>query len=353
MINISHIKKSYGATPVLDDVSLDVNRNETVSIIGYSGSGKSTLLNCIAGLESYESGTITTGVADAKGEGTIGMVFSRGNLFPHLTVMQNLTLAPVKVLGLSPELADEEAMEILERVGIWSVKDAYPETLSSGQCQRAAIARSLMMKPRILLLDEPTSSLDPASTSEVFKVLSDLKNQDMTIVLVTHSIDFARSISDRIVFMSNGRICEQGTPSEIINHPKNRETRSFINHCTNMVYEIPSEKYDLPELNARIEVFCMRYRLPFSDTYSLQLAVEELLNLIPLEKGVNLVIVKSDKCLEVEAVLAQGEQPYLSQECVKEELGYTILEGLCEKIEEESNDLGETVIRLTIRQNSI
>ena len=353
MIRISNLTKSYNAAKVLDDVSLNIGRNEVVSIIGYSGSGKSTLLNCIAGLESYDSGTITTDIAQEKGYGGIGMVFNSRNLFPHLTILRNLVLAPEKVLGLSPEEAEKEAMQMLERVGIWSVRNAYPESLSSGQRQRAAIARCLMMKPRILLLDEPTSSLDPASASEVFKVLSDLKNNDMTILLVTHSIDFARSISDRIVFMSNGRICEQGTPSEIINHPKNRETRSFINHCTNMVYEVPSEKYDLPELNARIEVFCMRYRLPFSDTYSLQLAVEELLNLIPLENGVNLVIAKSDKNLEVEAVLAKGTQPYLSQESVQEELGYTILDGLCEKIEEGTNELGESVIRLTIRQNSI
>lgn len=353
MIKISHLTKSYNAVKVLDDVSLNIGRNEVVSIIGYSGSGKSTLLNCIAGLESYDSGTITTDIVQGKGYGGIGMVFNRSNLFPHLTILRNLVLAPEKVLGLSPEQAEEEAMQMLEKVGIWSVRNAYPASLSSGQRQRAAIARSLMMKPKILLLDEPTSSLDPASTSEVFKVLSNLKNNDMTIVLVTHSIDLARSISDRIIFMSDGRICEQGTPSEIINHPQNRETKSFINHCTNLVYDIPSEKYDLPELNARIEVFCMRYRLPFSDTYALQLAVEELLNLIPLENGVNLVIVKSDRGLDVQAVLAKGAQPYLSQESIMNELGYTILEGLCEKIEEETNDLGESVIRLAIRQNSI
>lgn len=353
MIRISNLTKSYNDTKVLDDVSLNIGRNEVVSIIGYSGSGKTTLLNCIAGLDSYDSGIIATDIVKENGYGGIGMVFNSGNLFPHLTVLRNLVLAPVKVLGISPEQAEEEAMRMLESVGIWSVRDAYPESLSSGQRQRAAIARSLMMKPAILLLDEPTSSLDPASTSEVFKVLSNLKNNDMTIVLVTHSIDLARSISDRIIFMSDGRICEQGTPSEIINHPQNRETKSFINHCTNLVYDIPSEKYDLPELNARIEVFCMRYRLPFSDTYALQLAVEELLNLIPLENGVNLVIVKSDRGLDVQAVLAKGAQPYLSQESIMNELGYTILEGLCEKIEEETNDLGESVIRLAIRQNSI
>lgn len=353
MINISHLQKSYNATKVLDNVSLHIGRNEVVSIIGYSGSGKSTLLNCIAGLESYESGTVITDITPGNGYGGIGMVFNSGNLFPHLTVLQNLVLAPVKVLGLSPKQAEEEAVQILEKVGIWSVRDVYPQSLSSGQSQRAAIARSLMMKPGILLLDEPTSSLDPAATSEVFKVLSDLKNNDMTILLVTHNINFARSISDRIVFMDNGRICEQGTPAEIIDNPQNRRTKSFINHSVNLVYKISSAKYDHPELNARIEVFCMRYRLPFSDTYSLQLAVEELLNLIPLDGGVELVLAKSNKGLKIEAVLPKRETPYLSKELIQEELGYTILEGLCESIEEGLNDLNETVISLAIRQNSI
>ena len=282
-----------------------------------------------------------------------GLVFQQFNLFPHLTVLQNLVLAPIKVLGMSPKQAEEEAVLILEKVGIWAVRDAYPASLSSGQNQRAAIARSLMMKPKILLLDEPTSSLDPASTSEVFKVLSDLKNNDMTIVLVTHSITFARSISDRIVFMDNGKICEQGTPAQIIDNPQERRTRLFINHSVNLVYKIPSAKYDHPELNARIEVFCMRYRLPFSDTYSLQLAVEELLNLIPLDRGVELVISKSKQGLKLEAVLPQGESPYLANKLIKEELSYTILEGLCESIEEGLNELNESVICLSLRQNSI
>lgn len=352
MIRVNNITKRYGNLRALDGVSLNVAKNEVVSIIGYSGSGKSTLIRCIAGLESYESGSITADLNTKKGYGGIGMVFSNSNLFPHLTVLQNLVLAPVKVLGMSPEQAEEEAIQILDQVGIWSIKDSYPDALSSGQRQRAAIARSLMMKPEILLLDEPTSSLDPVSTSEVYNVLSALKNT-ITIVLVTHRIDFARSISDRIVFMSNGRICEQGTPTEIINNPQERETKAYINHCINMVYEISSPKYDHPELNARIEVFCLRYRLPHSDTYSLQLAVEELLNLIPLDEGVNLVITKSDKILEVEAVLEKGNHPYLSDEHIKDELSYSILQGLCENIEEDVNAMNETVIRLTIQQNTI
>ena len=352
MIRINNITKRYGSVKALDGVSLNIERNEVVSIIGYSGSGKSTLIRCIAGLESYESGSISTDLDPNKGHGGIGMVFSSSNLFPHLTILQNLVLAPIKVLGISPEKAEEEAVQILDQVGIWSIKDSYPDTLSSGQRQRAAIARSLMMKPEILLLDEPTSALDPVSTSEVYNVLRALKNS-ITIVLVTHRIDFARSISDRIVFMSNGRICEHGTPAEIINNPQEHETKAYINHCINMVYEIPSAKYDHPELNARIEVFCLRYRLPHSDTYSLQLAVEELLNLIPLDDGVNLLVTKSDRTLDIEAVLKKGENPFLAEGYVKDELSYSILQGLCEKIEESINERNETVIRMTIRQNII
>lgn len=352
MIRINQITKSYEGTRALDNVSLEIGRNEVVSIIGYSGSGKSTLIKCIAGLEPFESGSIVTDIKPRNGYNGIGMVFSRSNLFPHLTILQNLMLAPVKVLGRPKEEVEDEAIQLLDKVGIWAAKDSYPDSLSSGQQQRAAVARSLMMHPEILLLDEPTSSLDPLSTREVFNVLTTLKDQ-MTIVLVTHNIDFARSVSDRIVFMSNGKICEEGTPSEIIDHPRERQTRAYINHCMNMVYEITSPKYDHPELNARIEVFCMRYRLPFSDTYSLQLAVEELLNLIPLEEGVKLLVAKSEKGLEIEAVLPKSEEPYLSKDSIKDDLSYSILEGLSEKIEEGTNESNESVIRMTIRQNTI
>ena len=352
MIRINQITKSYEGTRALDNVSLEISRNEVVSIIGYSGSGKSTLIKCIAGLEPFESGSIVTDIKPRNGYNGIGMVFSRSNLFPHLTILQNLMLAPVKVLGRPKEEVEDEAIQLLDKVGIWAAKDSYPDSLSSGQRQRAAVARSLMMHPEILLLDEPTSSLDPLSAREVFNVLTTLKDQ-MTIVLVTHNIDFARSVSDRIVFMSNGKICEEGTPSEIIDHPRERQTRAYINHCMNMVYEITSPKYDHPELNARIEVFCMRYRLPFSDTYSLQLAVEELLNLIPLEEGVKLLVAKSEKGLEIEAVLPKSEEPYLSKDSIKDDLSYSILEGLCEKIEEGTNESNESVIRMTIRQNTI
>lgn len=353
MIKVNHVTKSYDAIRALDDISLSVDRNEVVSIIGHSGSGKSTLLNCIAGLDTYESGSISV---DARHSGTyngIGMVFQQGNLFPHLTVLQNLMLAPEKILGVSRDEAEKEALLVLDKVGMWTKKSNYPDTLSVGQRQRVAIARCLMMKPSVLLLDEPSSSLDPVSTGEVYNVLSDLKKKDITILIVTHDIDFAYGLSDRIVYMHNGRIIEQGTSSDIVNNPKSNLTKSFINHCINMVYEIPSSKYDHPELNARIENFCMRYRLPSSYAHSAQLVIEELLNIIPLDDGLRLILTKTDKGMGVDAVLNGSEHSILQNESMEDDLSYTILTAMCSSIEEIINESGDKVIRLKIKKNSI
>ena len=351
MIDISHLTKRYGVECVLDNVSLNIARNEVVSIIGHSGSGKSTLLRCIAGLEPYESGIIKVDAQKTDGYEGIGMVFKESNLFPHLTIMQNLVLAPVQVLGMKKEDAMMMAEEILDNVGIWNKKDEYPAALSSGQVQRAAIARSLMMKPDVLLFDEPTSSLDPVSANEVFNVLDKLKKQGMTIILVTHNIDFARSISDRIVFMDMGKICEIGTPSELIDHPKERKTLHFINYCVNMVYDIPAPKFDHPQLNARIEDFCRRYRLPLKDTYSAQLVVEELINLLLLDNGLRLILSKNDKGLVIEAILKDSGREYLSEENIADDLIYMIISNKCASIEETVNESDEKVIRLTLKES--
>lgn len=353
MIDVDHICKSFGTTKAIDDVSLHVDRHEVVSIIGHSGSGKSTLLRCIAGLECYEEGSITIGTCGNGRYNGVGMVFQEDNLFGHLTVLQNLTLAPVHVLGMSEEEAREKAMHLLDTVGMWARSNDYPVELSSGQCQRVAIARSLMMNPEVLLLDEPTSSLDPVSASEVLDVLSTLKKHDITIVMVTHKLRFARSLSDRIVFMHNGKIYEQGTPAEIINNPQHPLTISYINHSLNMVYDIASERYDHPELNARIEDFCMRYRLAITDTHAIQLVVEELLNLVPLNKGVRLVVANSEHGVEVNAVFADSERECLRHEKGEDDLSYTIVEAMCSSIEEHTNDMGERVIRLIVKKDII
>lgn len=353
MIDVSHITKTFGSSRILDDVSLHIYRNETVSIIGYAGSGKSTLLNCMAGLTSIDSGSVTVNSTRKGTYNGMGMVFQEHNLFSHLTVLQNMTVAPVNVLGISKEEAEKQAMELLDTVGLWEKSSEYPDQLSLGQRQRVAIARSLMMNPDVLLLDEPTSSLDPVSSSEVMDVIRELKKKKMTIVMVTHRLDLAAEVSDRIAFMYNGQIYETGTADQIIYRPQNRVTRNFIDHCLNLVYEIHSSKYDYPELNARIENFCNRYKLGPQSVHSVQLVVEEFLNLVPLDEGVRLLVSKSvdNLHLNVDAWLPDSNRIYIDKSSLDEDLSYAILVGMCELIEESVDDSGGKHVHLQLKEN--
>lgn len=353
MIDVSHITKTFGSSRILDDVSLHIYRNETVSIIGYAGSGKSTLLNCMAGLTSIDSGSITVNSTRKGTYNGMGMVFQEHNLFSHLTVLQNMTVAPVNVLGISKEEAEKQAMELLDTVGLWEKSSEYPDQLSLGQRQRVAIARSLMMNPDVLLLDEPTSSLDPVSSSEVMDVIRELKKKKMTIVMVTHRLDLAAEVSDRIAFMYNGQIYETGTADQIIYRPQNRVTRNYIDHCLNLVYEIHSSKYDYPELNARIENFCNRYKLGPQSVHSVQLVVEEFLNLVPLDEGVRLLVSKSvdNLHLNVDAWLPDSNRIYIDKSSLDEDLSYAILVGMCELIEESVDDSGGKHVHLQLKEN--
>ena len=353
MIDVSHITKTFGSSRILDDVSLHIYRNETVSIIGYAGSGKSTLLNCMAGLTSIDSGSVTVNSTRKGTYNGMGMVFQEHNLFSHLTVLQNMTVAPVNVLGMSKEEAEKQAMELLDTVGLWEKSSEYPDQLSLGQRQRVAIARSLMMNPDVLLLDEPTSSLDPVSSSEVMDVIRELKKKKMTIVMVTHRLDLAAEVSDRIAFMYNGQIYETGTADQIIYRPQNRVTRNYIDHCLNLVYEIHSSKYDYPELNARIENFCNRYKLGPQSVHSVQLVVEEFLNLVPLDEGVRLLVSKSvdNLHLNVDAWLPDSNRIYIDKSSLDEDLSYAILVGMCELIEESVDDSGGKHVHLQLKEN--
>ena len=353
MIDVSHITKTFGSSRILDDVSLHIYRNETVSIIGYAGSGKSTLLNCMAGLTSIDSGSVTVNSTRKGTYNGMGMVFQEHNLFSHLTVLQNMTVAPVNVLGISKEEAEKQAMELLDTVGLWEKSSEYPDQLSLGQRQRVAIARSLMMNPDVLLLDEPTSSLDPVSSSEMMDVIRELKKKKMTIVMVTHRLDLAAEVSDRIAFMYNGQIYETGTADQIIYRPQNRVTRNYIDHCLNLVYEIHSSKYDYPELNARIENFCNRYKLGPQSVHSVQLVVEEFLNLVPLDEGVRLLVSKSvdNLHLNVDAWLPDSNRIYIDKSSLDEDLSYAILVGMCELIEESVDDSGGKHVHLQLKEN--
>ena len=235
MIKITDLKKSFGDLHVLKGVNLTIKEKEVVVIIGPSGSGKSTLLRCINYLEEPTSGSIVFDDIPLSGEANIneirkevGMVFQRFNLFPHMNVMENLMLAPMKVRGIKKEDAEKTATMYLKKVGLLDKAKAYPDQLSGGQQQRVAIARALCMKPKALLFDEPTSALDPEMVNEVLDVMKELANEGMTMVVVTHEMGFAREVGDRVVFVDGGIIQEEGTPDEIFLHAKGERTKSFL-----------------------------------------------------------------------------------------------------------------------------
>ena len=236
VIEVIHLQKSFGDNVVLRDINFSVRRGEVVCIIGASGSGKSTMLRCINLLEDATAGTILYHGEDISGAGMtsteyrtkLGMVFQQFNLFNNLNVLQNCTIGPVKVLGRSKEQARETAMKYLETVGMSQYIDARPAQLSGGQKQRVAIARALSMEPEALLFDEPTSALDPEMVGEVLAVMRALAKSGLTMLIVTHEMAFARDVADRVVFMDDGVIVEQGPPAEIFTNPKHERTRAFL-----------------------------------------------------------------------------------------------------------------------------
>ena len=237
IIEIKGLRKRYGAFTAIDGIDLDILEGEVVCIIGPSGSGKSTLIRCINLLEDFDdSGKVfVDGIEVRKGKALasvraeVGMVFQSFNLFPHLSVRENIKLAPMRVRKLSGSDANEKAIQLLKRVGIGKEADKYPEQLSGGQQQRVAIARALAMEPKVLLFDEPTSSLDPEMVGEVLDVMKSLAHSGVTMVVVTHEMGFARQVADRVVFMDGGRIVESGTPAEIFDTPAKARTRNFLN----------------------------------------------------------------------------------------------------------------------------
>ena len=247
-IDMLHIEKSFGSVVVLQDVSLSMERGEVVSIIGPSGSGKSTFLRCLGQLETIQKGTIRvdgaplvdtpvnmgTAVYVEKEEQQqillkMGMVFQSFNLFPHMTVLENIMVAPRMVKAMKDADILPIAQSLLEKVGLWDKRDVYPSTLSGGQKQRVAIARALAMKPEIMLFDEPTSALDPEFTSEVLRTIKELAEEDMTMIIVTHEMAFAREVADRVIFMADGKIQEEGTPEQVFENPQNPRTQAFLN----------------------------------------------------------------------------------------------------------------------------
>jgi putative glutamine transport system ATP-binding protein len=242
LIEFRGVNKFFGDFQALEDIDFTVDEGEVVVVIGPSGSGKSTLLRCINGLEDITSGELvvdgmqlhkrTTSLNELRSE--IGMVFQQFDLYPHMTVAENIKLAPMKVKDVSAKEADERCAQLLERVGIPEQANKYPENLSGGQQQRVAIARGLAMEPKIMLFDEPTSALDPEMINEVLEAMADLARGGMTMVIVTHEMGFARRVADRVVFMVEGRILEVGTTEHFFENPQNERTKRFLNQILHM-----------------------------------------------------------------------------------------------------------------------
>jgi ABC-type polar amino acid transport system ATPase subunit len=236
IVSIRGLHKSFGKNEVLKGIDLEVAEGEVVSVIGPSGSGKSTLARCVCGLERVDGGDIALcGVEITRGRHRnddiarlVGMIFQQFNLFPHLSALENVTLSPVHILGHPPEAAHGQAMDLLAKVGMSDKADARPRQLSGGQQQRVAIARALAMGPRIMIFDEPTSALDPELVGEVLAVMNELAREGMTMIVVTHEMGFARDVANRVIFMDNGIVAEEGPPEKIFSNPESPRTREFL-----------------------------------------------------------------------------------------------------------------------------
>lgn len=236
MISVKNLKKSFGNNEVLKDITLEVKPQEVVVVIGPSGSGKSTFIRCLNLLEAVTGGQVIVDGKDLTNKKTdinevrknVGMVFQHFNLFPHKTILENITMAPIHVKGLSKQEAEQKAVDLLAKVGLSEKASAYPDSLSGGQKQRVAIARALAMEPKVMLFDEPTSALDPEMVGEVLEVMKQLAKDGMTMIVVTHEMGFAREVGDRVIFMDDGYIVEENEPNQLFSNPQHERTKAFL-----------------------------------------------------------------------------------------------------------------------------
>jgi polar amino acid transport system ATP-binding protein len=346
MIKIENLSKKYGDLVVLKDITTEITTGEVVTIIGPSGTGKSTLLRCLNLLEVPSGGSIYINGVDildkkvdvAKIRQKMNMVFQSFNLFSHLSVLENLTIGPIKLKGMSKLAAQTKALELLRLVGLAEKADNYPDELSGGQQQRVAIARCLAMEPEIILFDEPTSALDPTMIREVLSVIRRLAREGMTMAIVTHEMDFARDVSNRVLYMDEGIIYEEGPPEQIFENPQKEKTKAFINRILSYTRRISSPDYDLYAMNAEIEAFCEKQILPKKIRYNLLLLVEELLQIYNPHLNtvvLDMTIAYSEKNERLELICeSTGEEGNpLDSPSLIDDLGLTIIRNLTESID--------------------
>ena len=284
MIRIEHLRKEYPTAVPLKDVNVEIHRGDVISVIGPSGTGKSTLIRCINMLDKPTSGKIFVDGEEITAKGSdvarirrkMGMVFQHFNLFPHMTVIENIMSAPMDLLGKSKQEAYDKGIELLRKVGLADKALNYPDVMSGGQKQRVAIARALAMEPEIILFDEPTSALDPTMIGEVQSVIRDLAKQGTTMVIVTHEMKFARETCNRVFYMDEGGVYEEGTPEQIFDNPQKERTRQFIRHLKVLEYPITSKDFDFIGFNTQIEEFGRKHRISQRSIYNIQAFIEEM-----------------------------------------------------------------------------
>ena len=347
-IRIDGLKKNFGPLEVLRDISLEVHQGEVISIIGPSGTGKSTFLRCLNLLEQPSGGSIIIDGQDILAPDAdvprlrrrMGMVFQSFNLFNGMSVLDNICLAPMRLLGKSREQAEQQARMLLKMVGLAERADAMPDQLSGGQKQRVAIARALAMEPDILLFDEPTSALDPTMVSEVLGVMTQLARQGMTMIVVTHEMRFARQVSSRVLFFADGVVYEDGTPDQLFGHPRRERTRQFIQQIHQTTFCIESEDFDWYAMTAQMEQFCQHYNRTQKQTDAVLHAIDESLAILGTSPGTTLTLAYSEQeeTLQLSVLCRQNIDAVLFSE-QSDDIAVTILRNFCHSISVDGNTL--------------
>ena len=348
LIEVRGLKKSFGSLNVLRGVDLTVEQGERIAIIGGSGCGKSVFLRSLSLLEKPDAGQIFIDGQEITAKGadvdrirrSMGVVFQKFHLFSEMDVMDNLCLAPVRLKGLSRSEAEQKAMELLKQVGLAARAHAWPTVLSGGQQQRIAICRCLMMEPKVLLFDEPTSALDPTMVGEVLAVIRALARQNMSMLIVTHEMNFAREVADRVLFFADGGIYEQGAPVEIFDRPQREKTIAFIRKIKYFSYDITDRHFDLMQMQGGIQTFGEKYGLDTRRIYRLQICCEELVYELldhcypgqdAVEMSLEVSYAEADRTTEI--LLNCGGAAYNPFEQAEDGLGVTILKRMAKRID--------------------